>query len=57
MDFDLTALRACFIPIMELEREFETLDSKTSTDTKIEDFQVAIMNTLVLELMRMVLST
>jgi hypothetical protein len=24
-DFDLTALRACFIPIMELEREYEEI--------------------------------
>jgi hypothetical protein len=57
MDFDLTVLRACFIPIMELERELTAFPSLGAADFNLEDSREAIMSTLVLELMRMVLFT
>jgi hypothetical protein len=55
MDFDLTALRACFIPIMALERKYTSDGLSLVANKLVGDFRVVIMNTLVLALMRMVL--
>jgi len=57
MDFDLTALRACFIPIMELERKFRFSGLIFNADSIVGDFRAVITNTLVLVLTRMVWST
>jgi hypothetical protein len=57
MDFDLTALRACFIPIMELERKFVHSCFRSCANLSVGAFRVATMNTLALELTRMVLFT
>jgi hypothetical protein len=54
MDFDLTALRVCFIPIMVSERKLQ-MSSSVVWLTFIGDFPADIMNILVLVLMRMAL--
>jgi hypothetical protein len=53
-DFDLTALRVCFIPIMVSERKLQ-MSSSVVWLTFIGDFPADIMNILVLVLMRMAL--